>query len=393
MQTNSIWLSTILDMKKSLGISLASLLCVSSFSLSSIHSVEASTAIAGSKCSVKGSEKYVAGAKYTCLKRGKSLAWSKGVSIVAPTSFSNLYERRSAVSYTAWRKISAKVNESQAPNLSLDSYVGPNTNRWYNNLPKVMKLVSSAFKNFEAPKQTLAISYNFDDLNWATELLKTKISPQEYAELDRSEGGQLLSSNCREKDCVGSKQVTTQGGLAILLFGVPNSMNLSDPVGDMRFREGQLEAHEFFHAYQRVQLLGKPMTRENYPPIWLTEGSAEWVQNAVMNYGSFDKYMRFIKSDCQSDCRGLSESELSRFMSTQLSAASDTDFNPWLNYPVGSLIAESLVAVSGHELLLQVQGELSKGIGWVAAFKNVYKEDWAKAYPEIAKTIAANLRK
>ncbi len=380
-------------MKKSLGISLVSLLCITSYSLSSIQSIAASTVIAGSKCSVKGSEKYVAGSKYTCSKRGKNLAWSKGVLVVEPTTFSNLYERRGAVSYTAWKKISANVNVSQAPNLSLDSYVGPNTKRWYNNLTNAIKHVSSAFKNFESPKQTLAISYNFDDLNWATKLLKTKISLQDYAELDRSEGGRLLESNCREKDCVGSKQVTTQDGLSILLFGVPNSLNLSDPVGEMRFREGQLEAHEFFHSYQRVQLLGKPMTRENYPPIWLTEGSAEWVQNAVMNYGSFDKYLRYIKSNCQSGCRSLSESELSRFMSTQSSAASETDFNPWLNYPVGSLIVESLVAVSGHESLLHVQGELSKGIGWVAAFKNVYKEDWAKAYPEIAKTIAANLRK
>ena len=361
--------------------------------LGSAQNVEASTGLTGSKCSVKGSEKYVDSSKYTCLKRGKKLVWSKGVLLVAPTTFSNLYERRSAVSYTAWKKISPSVDSSFVAISALDSFIGPTTNPWYNNLPKVMKLVSSAFKNSESPKKTLAISYNFSDLNWATELLKTKISAQDYAELDRSEGGRLLESNCRDKDCMGSKQLTTKGELAILLFGVPNSINPNDPVGDMRFREGQLEAHEFFHSYQRVQFLGKPMTRENYPPIWLTEGSAEWVQNAVMNYDSFDKYMRFIKSDCQSDCRSLSESELSRFMSTQLSAASETDFNPWLNYPLGSLIVECLVAVAGHDLLLDVQGELSKGIGWKSAFKNIYKEDWSKAYPEIAKTIAANLKR
>jgi hypothetical protein len=346
----------------------------------------------GTNCTKKGETYFISGKKFTCTKLGNKLTWKKGSLIPSPTSFANLFQRRSGVSYTAWKYLSSNVKPELAPSSTLESFAGPNTKPWFNDLPKVIKLVSSTFRNFESPKQTLAISYNYVDLAWATNLLRTKISPQDYEELDRSEGGRLLDSNCRDKDCGGSKQLTTQGGLSILLLGVPNSMNLSDPVGDMRFLEGQLEAHEYFHSLQRVQLLGKPMTRETYPPVWFTEGSAEWVQNAVINFKSFDKYSRFIKSDCPSNCRSLSEADISKFMSTQISDATQSSFDHWLNYSLGSLIVESLVAVGGYDSLLQMNTELSKGIGWVLAFKAVYKEDWSKAYPIIAKTIAGNLR-
>lgn len=356
------------------------------------QSAQAESVRSGLKCSSKGIEAFADGYKYKCTLSGKKLTWKKGALVSVPTSFANLFQRKSGVSYAAWKNLSSNVKPELAPKSTLEAFAGPNTKPWFNDLPKVIKLVSSTFKNYESPQQTLAISYKFVDLDWATNLLKTKISSQDYAELDRSEGGRLLESNCRDKDCVGSKQLTTQGGLSILLFGVPNSLNVSDPVGDMRFLEGQLEAHEYFHSLQRVQLLGKPMTRETYPPVWFTEGSAEWVQNAVINFKSFDKYLRFIKSDCPSNCRSMSEVDISKFMSTQISDATQSSFDYWLNYSLGSLIVENLVAVGGHDSLIEMNKELSKGIGWVSAFKTVYKEDWSKAYPVIAKTIAGNLR-
>jgi len=85
--------------------------------------------IAGTKCTKVGSTKITSNLKHTCVKSGSKLIWNKGVAIktnspakpapnsssstsetndsasqlVAPTSFDDLYERRDAIAYTAWK--------------------------------------------------------------------------------------------------------------------------------------------------------------------------------------------------------------------------------------------------------------------------------------------------
>ncbi len=85
----------------------------------------------GSSCKKAGTTSTINGLKYTCVKSGKKLVWSKGVKvstpaptptptvtpsptptptptptaepIVLPTSFEDLYEKRKGVSLAAWQ--------------------------------------------------------------------------------------------------------------------------------------------------------------------------------------------------------------------------------------------------------------------------------------------------
>lgn len=330
--------------------------------------------------------------KFKCIKIGKKLKWDNGQPIIFPSGFNDLVSKRDGISRSAWQSINKSTNPEDPIRSSLDNNVGPNTVLRFNKLEKIIGLVSSSFNKYESPAKILAISYNYKDLNWATELLKSKVSPSEFAELDRNEGGHLIDSNCQNGNCLGSKQITSQSGLAIILLGISNSLDSNDPTASYRFLQGQLEAHEYFHSMQRIPLLGKPLTQETYPPIWFTEGSAEWVQNASVNYDSYENYSKFRKLDCQSACANLKEADISKFLATQTSASAASNFERFLNYNLGSLVVETLVAIGGHNSILEIHKELGTGIGWNAAFKNTFGVDWKLAYPVIAKSVAGNIK-
>lgn len=309
----------------------------------------------------------------------------------APTGFSNLYENRAGISNAAWSKISESVKNNKDKSGEIEILTGPNTKPYFDNYALVKELVSRAFPKQLEPTRTLVIRYNYKDLQWAEEVTRSRLTPAEYDHLNRIEGGKLVSSNCdvTTSNCPGAKQQTTTSGLSIILQGVENSYDRFDETGRLRFSKGMLEAHEYFHSLQRIPITGKT---DLWPHAWFREGSAEWIQNVVMNYNNFEAYLNFFNYDCKPSCLELSEGDIREFLNSAKENQLPQKFDPWLNYNLGSRFIEVFVALKGQDILIDMYAEMGKKLSFDQAFKNIFGLEWNEAIPILAKTVYANLR-
>ena len=431
-------------MNRKAGIALIAAVLV----LSSSQVISAAPIKTGSSCSKAGKVAVAKEKKYTCIKKGKKLTWSKGVRIKsaapaptptvsisstptpeasptpsitatpepsptpsvtavasptpepspspttpppAPKDFSDLYENRAGISQSAWSKSSEIIKASKAKYGTLEIYTGPNTKPYFDDYPTAVSLVSRLFPNRLEPSKTIVIRYKFVDLDWADRTFREKIGEAQYQQMNSTENGKLVPSVCNAntKDCPGAMQQTSNMGVSVIFQGVQNSDNPNDATGKMRFYSGMLEAHEYFHAIQRIPIMGKT---EVWPHAWFREGGAEWVQNLAINYQDFKTYSDYLRLDCAFECQRLSESEIVEFLQTAKANYVPAKFHQWLNYSLGAYIIEALVALKGADTLVEMYAQMSNRISFDQAFKNTYGVEWSYAIPILAKTIYANLK-
>ena len=348
---------------------------------------------AGGMCSKSGLTSVVSGKTYTCIKSGKKLVWSKGVTkstkaiAAAPTSFSNLYENRNGIAYAAWKSTADSIAAGKSNVVNLKIYTGPKTASPKYKTPEIaIGLVSQAFSKYKTPENVHVIQYSIADIQWAEDKVKSIVDTAAYDELNRNENGRLVDSNCGKSDCYGAKQVSTNSGIAFVLQGVPKGSN-NDPMAKARWELGQLEAHEFTHAMQRATISGQP-TKE-WPTSWIMEGSAELAQNLVMSYKSYDEYMKWRKLD-SAEHYGKNTKITSSFMNTYLDLKSNTDYwrsvDSYFAYNLGSRIMEIFVALKGPGVMLDLFRETALQ-GFEPGFQSIFGVTWAEASPIINKTI------
>jgi len=388
--------------------------------------VMSSSAIAavksGDSCKKLGVTSTVKGVKYTCIKSGKNLVWSKGKAIpkpivtpspvptptktptptatptatpepiILPTSFEDVYEKRAGIHLASWQKSGEVIKANKNKAGTLEIYTGPNTKPYFDDYPKAVELVSRLFPSRAEPSRTLVIRFKYVDAEWAELTLKSKLSAEDFNWLNNNEGGKVILGRCNvsQKDCNGAIQQTIfSNGLSVILQGVTNSDDPNDRTGKIRFYSGMLEAHEYFHSMQRLPIMGKSNV---WPHAWFREGSAEWVQNASIFYEDFKTYTEYIKVDCAYECGKLSEAEIVEFLQTSKENYFLPKFNQFLNYSLGSRFIETLVALKGPDALIEMYGQMGKQLSFELAFKNVYGVEWSYALPILAKTTYANLQ-
>jgi hypothetical protein len=153
-----------------------------------------------------------------------------------------------------------------------------------------------------------------------------------------------------------------------------------------------LEAHEYFHSFQRIPLLNKPLEQKDYPPVWFVEGSAEWVQNAAINGTNFQKYKNFITADCRSVCTNLTQADITKILTESTNSFWPNEYDYFLNYNLGSVIIETLVAITNTESIIAFYDQIAERIGFEAAFKSVYGLAWKEAIPILAEVTFLNLQ-
>lgn len=368
----------------------------------------------GSACSKVGSKSVSGGKSYTCVKSGKKLVWDKGVLIpvvkpapsasssatpkasstpkptptVSNITFENLIENNSSVSYTAWKRTSDIVLSSSAKTRSLTVFTGPGTKPFFEDITYAMNQVSKMYPGKAEPTEVLWIRYKYADMRWAENMAKEKLSSADYNQIARNQGGNLAGSNCDSGsgNCRGSYQQTGPSGIALIMQGVENT----GPAEPARMSTGMLEAHEYFHALQRIPIMNKVV--EVWPHAWWREGSAEWVQNMAINAKDYESYKSFLKSDCARTCAKLSESELAEFLSTANDNFVPAKFDQFLNYSLGSHVIEILVAMKGPDVLIDMYAEMGKGTSFNDAFQGFFGITWKDAIPVVAKSIYKDLQ-
>ena len=364
---------------------------------------------AGSACKKVGSKSVSGGKNYTCIKSGKKMVWDKGVVVAKPSvakptpapsstpkpaptvaniTFENLLENNASVSYTAWKRTSDIVSSSTAKTRSLTVFTGPGTKPFFEDITYAMNQVSKMYPGKAEPTEVLWIRYKYSDLKWAENLAKEKLSEADYNQIARNQGGDLASSNCdsNSANCRGAYQQTGPSGIALVMQGVENN----GPAEPARMSTGMLEAHEYFHALQRIPIMNKGV--QVWPHAWWREGSAEWAQNMAINAKDYEGYKTFLGGDCAWSCAKLSESELAEFLSTANDNFVPTKFDQFLNYSFGSHVIEILVAMKGPDVLIDMYAEMGKGTSFNDAFKGFFGIAWTDAIPVLAKSVHKTLQ-
>jgi hypothetical protein len=359
--------------------------------------VSDSAPIAGSSCKKIGKTYLSSGKTFKCIQKNGKTKWVKVKNpkvelIESPTSFENLYENRKGISKSAWEKVAATIQSSKPKVGDLEIHTGPNTKPFFDDYPLATSLISRAFPNHAEPDKTLIIRYNFADVEWAEKLLNEKVIADDLQKLYGNASGKIVANNCNQltKNCTnGIQQTAFSNKLSIILQGIRNTDDPNDETGKIRFYSGMLEAHEYFHALQRIPIMGKSSI---WPHAWFREGSAEWIQNAAIYYKDFETYKDYLRLDCQRSCLRLREEEIAEFLTTSNEEVVIEKFEPWLNYSLGSWVIEALVALKGPEIMLDMYAEMGKGLSFDQSFNNLFQFEWNKAIPILAKTIYANLR-
>jgi hypothetical protein len=353
---------------------------------------------AGTKCAKAGVTSIASGKKYTCVKSGKKLVWDKGVLVpvakpaafVANLSFDNLIENNSNISYTAWKKSSTTIGNNQSKAGTLNVYTGPKTKVFFEDISHAVNLVSRMFPSKTELKEIIWIRYSFVDIAWAEEKAKEKILPGEYYQLSHFQGGSLADGNCDTdtQNCMGAYEQTSPSGIVVVMEGVENSLP-HDATSGPRLQTGMLQAHEYFHSIQVFPIQNKGINV--WPHAWWREGGAEWVQNAAVNFNNYESYKKYLKDDCAYSCSGLSEGDISEFLTQANDNYLPPKFDSWLNYSLGSHVVEILVAIGGPNVIVDMYAEMGKGTSFSDAFKGFFGIAWKDAIPLLAKSVYIDL--
>ena len=120
-----------------------------------------------SACRKAGLTRTTNGIKFTCIKSGKKLVWSKGVATKtgatattttttippSPTSFANLVENYKGISYAAWQKSREKVQISKSASIEVNVVLGPTTKQTYSTPEKPSHLFRDTMRVTSNPQE------------------------------------------------------------------------------------------------------------------------------------------------------------------------------------------------------------------------------------------------
>jgi hypothetical protein len=383
---------------------------------------------AGSVCKKAQQVRVVKGVEFTCVKKGKRTVWRKGavsaevitvvevapspspspsesatsgpmpspsptpsiIQVTIPTGFSDLYENRKGIRYGAWKKTSEVITVTPDRGIRLDIELGPNTKPHFDDYEGIVNLLGRAFPGRQLPPQTLVIQFNYSDMDWASAKFLERVPGDEVRRIQGNEKNDFIKGNCQAPNsCNGARQQSLNNGLSVIAHGVV-TLNPFDTYAINRFKTGMLEVHEYFHGMQRVPMLNKDLGPNGWPHAWFSEGSAEWVQNAIVNYQDFSAYERTSLTNCEGTCRGMSEADLIKFFTEANGWNIPEGLGSWINYSLGSTAIEILVALNGPDSILALYEAMSTRLSFAQAFEKVYGIAWKDAIPILAKTIYAN---
>jgi hypothetical protein len=322
-----------------------------------------------------------------------------------PNSWDDIFEKRDGIAYKAWQSV-AKVIATSPANIGVTKrYQGPNSVLTFSDIEGVFELTSRAFPKASAVPNTNIFIYNYRDRNWADSTFR-QIYQNEDERFNRHSMNSVLD-NCQEQREVCWQMAFTDSRMnGVVLLGV---IERGSPIdleqtysGYARSFLGFVIAHEYFHILQRRAIGDKWFQREFGPPIWFGEGSAVFIENAVMNHESFDKFMRFRLTDsklaypgCEKFSRGcftLDEDILGKFFSLRNYEDNWNSFPYGMKYEVSSRIIEILAAVKGHQSILELYEEIAKGKPFSVAFEKVFGIPYEKATPLISRILLDQYR-
>ena len=294
-----------------------------------------------------------------------------------PTSFQNLSNYLTGISYAAWAKSAAQIKTGNSYTGIINIVTGPNTVKTVLNPQEAIHRTSRLYSANVKPSKTSLIYYSRTDINWAQTEFNTSMNN------GRGTSGSEASYNCQVgQNCWGASAWVNSANEGVVLIAVEMT--------DSNHTSGTLEAHEFTHTIQTSQ---SPMTAYHLPR-WLLEGGAEWSQGAAIHYLKFKDYQDERKrntGDLFNNSATYNKAWITEFLTESVSDGWSNQNHGWRLYDVGSLTTEILAALKGPTSVMNLYVRAGTGMTWAEAFKAEYGSEWSDAVPYIADAIAKEL--
>ena len=344
---------------------------------------------AGVACSTKGQLKTVSGYKYTCIKSGKKLIWSKGVKVVVKVTPTPTPTPTATPTPTPTPTIQAEVavgkwQETQFALVQAMSLLKPSV------IQKLNFVYSPSVNKTEADK--LQASYQ-EPISFLSNLYVNP-RPVTFLVFDETERDWWWSQATK----LATKMPDDWWGGS---HCQPNPMShcgygsMAEPDGTFHFgqllgsqflwkqRDYTIAYHESIHVYQ-LGLLGNRM---NALPTWFAEGQATY-----LGYAFSHKYWN-SNSQRADTLRGLKSAfpELAKFNNSEwiewikkVDSNFEFTFNNSLGYSIGELILEALYNLNEYQKIHSWMVAIKDGDTYKEGFKKVFGQD----YDEWLQTVA-----
>lgn len=302
---------------------------------------------AGAKCTKAASKQVVKGKKFTCIKSGNKLVWSKGIAVLNPSPtpsttpapiiqskglpfdsqlFPDAFTRAGMVeaAFKSFNKFIKKSPSGSSYKIVIDA-------KFQSDSTAITKLVNDVYAVLPFPSgyPTSVIILSDDQ-----DLIEKSVKENGFGD-----GNYQISGNhCT--NCAGYGWATSRKPLS------------------------SVTPHEIFHiwqnaAYKKVSDIGLDTNNPLNPPVWFEEGGAEFFAEAFYSKIS-GKYQGLSLG--QDPRTVLEPSPLKDYISR--------DKNQSLPYILGRLACEYIVASKGMEKFLDIHWNIGKGQDFPTAFNN-----------------------
>ena len=294
-----------------------------------------------------------------------------------PTSFQNLNQNLSGISYAAWSKSASQVNSGVLYSGTINILTGPNTVKTVINPQEAIHRTAKLYSVSKQPSKVSLVYYARVDIVWAQTRFNSLMNN------GRGSEGTEAINNCQVgQNCWGASawMNTANEGVLLIAVGVTDSNHTS----------GTLESHEFTHS---IQMFQSP-TGTYQLPRWLLEGGATWSQGAAIYYSNFSDYQIERKRNTGEifrDSAIYNQAWIANFLSESVSSGWSNQTHGWRLYDVGSLATEILVALKGPTSVMNLYVKAGAGMNWAQAFKDEYGSEWNAVVPFIADAIYREL--
>ena len=332
---------------------LSKLFIVFTLLITSASAAHAAPSVAGASCSKAGATNIYLGKKFTCLKVGGKLKWSKGVAIsTAKSAYSNLSKSEADV-YSKLDLQIAQLAKSTSVDLSDEIRLVTQNAKHERNKPNQLGAsVALDLIKLIDPTATGFTIYTWSSVDWIKNLMKDEC-PNLVEQLDLNSGG---NAGC------GKLFVTN-------LNGYHNKIGSEDA-------SWMEAAHETFHIYQTRAASD---VQTNYfdwwkeIPSWYREGSAtvfgslvrSIISKQTLNYGTLNNIER-------SPWRNI-ECKKAWQLWQERTEAMGHSLTGMCEYGLGRKMSDFLAAnYGGYQSFIKVHQEIGRGMKFEQAFEKVH---------------------
>jgi hypothetical protein len=383
---------------------------------------------AGATCSKAGIKSVNAGKTYTCVKSGKKLVWNKGVLIPvakpapstsaapvasaiptpkasavaypeSPSSFDDLWEKRSGIVYGVWSKVTNEYKQNRASMPPLEIHRGPNTPVYIteDKLTTALVEVAQLYADYQMPKKVVLFYYTRADLEMMTKKAQD-VMGAEFQKAFAAHGGPLVKCNVPD-DCDDGDAYVGLDGTGYMAVGMSTK-----PAPDMKFRYevANAETTEFYHLIQNnfysINKSSAPkvngLSAPNKPPHWLSSSSENTTSQVLLYKNSYQEFAK-TQTGFKSWAKNLGIDFTPQWVDSYVDINnvnnmwSDNRFfgagrNSML---MGGMINNILISIKGPSIMLDFHKDMSAGATFEETFKKIFGVTWTSVSPLISKVV------